>query len=548
MIVKAQSTYYVDDDAIDDSGIGSIGDPFKTITHSITHMVGGDTLYVRAGIYNEFCKPYGKDGTAVNHTIVKNYTGESPIIDGTGLTFADGTYLVVLYDYMDISGFEIQNANIDGLNGVGGGGAVVIGEYSTLSYCVIHDTWQLGAGLMADNSVIEYCEVYNAASSNSDGIRQTGETWSAGMTARISSSIILNYPIMRHNEIHDNWGEGLSFAFCNYALCEDNEIYDNYSVNLYTRNSQNGIIQRNLVYMTEVKGDYSSVGIGHWNEGTNAYKNVNNAIINNIVYGCERNFYGYNDLVGILVANNTFVNSTEYYCIHIGTGDHTGGTVVNNIIIQEDVLPCIYFVEDVDVTFLSNLYNKAYDVDAVGVGDVTNDPHFTNPATHDYTLTAISHAIDVGTDVGINTDYGENLRDVSPDIGAYEYDPPESPPAVLPSIITNSMIYIWPRGATSSGNVINDGDGTISARGICWATSADPDLADNVVTVAGTTGIFTATITGLTKNTTYHVRAYCTNEIGTAYGMDLEFTTPKYSYAFNNGRVLFINGKIGVID
>ncbi|MEI6749707.1 MAG: hypothetical protein WCM93_11160, partial [Bacteroidota bacterium] len=39
------------------------------------------------------------------------------------------------------------------------------------------------------------------------------------------------------------------------------------------------------------------------------------------------------------------------------------------------------------------------------------------------------------------------------------------------------------------------------------------------------TGAFTSSLTGLTLNTFYHIRAYATNSIGTSYGSDLTFTT-----------------------
>ena len=38
-------------------------------------------------------------------------------------------------------------------------------------------------------------------------------------------------------------------------------------------------------------------------------------------------------------------------------------------------------------------------------------------------------------------------------------------------------------------------------------------------------GAFTSTITGLLPGTLYHVRAYATNDVGTAYGGDVTFTT-----------------------
>ncbi len=77
--------------------------------------------------------------------------------------------------------------------------------------------------------------------------------------------------------------------------------------------------------------------------------------------------------------------------------------------------------------------------------------------------------------------------------------------------------------AVSGGNITNDGGAPITARGVCWATTANP-VATGLHTTDGTgTGSFTSNITGLTPGATYHVRAYATNSFGTAYGADLQF-------------------------
>ncbi len=79
--------------------------------------------------------------------------------------------------------------------------------------------------------------------------------------------------------------------------------------------------------------------------------------------------------------------------------------------------------------------------------------------------------------------------------------------------------------ASTGGNVTADGGAPVTARGVCWSTSINPTInADTTVDGAGT-GSFPGTITGLTDNTTYHVRAYATNAAGTAYGDDEPFTT-----------------------
>ena len=96
----------------------------------------------------------------------------------------------------------------------------------------------------------------------------------------------------------------------------------------------------------------------------------------------------------------------------------------------------------------------------------------------------------------------------------------------LPTITTATTIAITMTTATSGGNVTNDGGATITARGVCWATTANPTIALSTKTSDGTgTGIFTSAISGLTAATIYHVRAYATNSIGTSYGGDSTFTT-----------------------
>jgi len=98
---------------------------------------------------------------------------------------------------------------------------------------------------------------------------------------------------------------------------------------------------------------------------------------------------------------------------------------------------------------------------------------------------------------------------------------------VLATLTTSSITSITSTTAASGGNISSDGGGTITARGVCWSTSANPTIALSTKTSNGTgTGTFTSNITGLSGNTTYHVRAYATNSAGTAYGNDLVFTTP----------------------
>ncbi len=95
----------------------------------------------------------------------------------------------------------------------------------------------------------------------------------------------------------------------------------------------------------------------------------------------------------------------------------------------------------------------------------------------------------------------------------------------LPTVVTAEVTEIAANSAKGGGEVTNDGGAEVTERGICWSTNANPTLSDSHVASGTGTGAFTTMMDGLEANTIYHVRAYATNEKGTAYGLDREFVT-----------------------
>ncbi|NVN93256.1 MAG: DUF2012 domain-containing protein [Desulfuromonadales bacterium] len=104
-----------------------------------------------------------------------------------------------------------------------------------------------------------------------------------------------------------------------------------------------------------------------------------------------------------------------------------------------------------------------------------------------------------------------------------------------PTVTTSPLSDVTTTGAMGGGNVISDGEGAVSSKGICWNTSANPTTANNRTSDGTGPGHFTSALIDLAPYTTYHVRAYATNEGGTAYGDDLYFTTPCPSYVAKTG-------------
>jgi hypothetical protein len=79
--------------------------------------------------------------------------------------------------------------------------------------------------------------------------------------------------------------------------------------------------------------------------------------------------------------------------------------------------------------------------------------------------------------------------------------------------------------ATSGGNVTNDGGATVTAKGICWNATGSPTISDSHTNDGTGLGSFTSSLTNLSPNTTYYLKAYATNSSNIRYGSQVVFTT-----------------------
>jgi len=96
---------------------------------------------------------------------------------------------------------------------------------------------------------------------------------------------------------------------------------------------------------------------------------------------------------------------------------------------------------------------------------------------------------------------------------------------VAPTVSTTAPYSVSSASALGGGNVTSDGGATVTARGTCIGANANPTVAGTKTTDGGGAGGYLSTLSGLSPNTTYHVRAYAINSVGTVYGADAEFKT-----------------------
>jgi uncharacterized protein (TIGR02145 family) len=120
----------------------------------------------------------------------------------------------------------------------------------------------------------------------------------------------------------------------------------------------------------------------------------------------------------------------------------------------------------------------------------------------------------------------------------------------LPQVNTTSVTNVTTSTAIVTGAVISEGDQN-TVRGFCYSTISNPTIS-NDTTMNGTgLGVYTGTLMNLTPLTTYYVRAYAANSVGTSYGSELIFTTDSIRIGSNyaGGIVFYVDstGQHGLV-
>jgi uncharacterized protein (TIGR02145 family) len=125
----------------------------------------------------------------------------------------------------------------------------------------------------------------------------------------------------------------------------------------------------------------------------------------------------------------------------------------------------------------------------------------------------------------IGTGYGNEISFKSNDIS-------------LATLTTTNVTAITSTTAVSGGKIPSDGGTKVTEWGVCWSTSQNPTTDDQKIKITYnidgdvvTDTIFTCNLTGLNPGTTYYVRAYAVNSVGTAYGNQVSFNAKQITKA-----------------
>lgn len=96
---------------------------------------------------------------------------------------------------------------------------------------------------------------------------------------------------------------------------------------------------------------------------------------------------------------------------------------------------------------------------------------------------------------------------------------------IAPTVTIAPVSNITGISALSWVTITSDGGSAILESGLCWSTSQNPTISDSKTVNGPGPSFFFNSITGLAPGTTYHIRAYAINNLGTSYSSQATFTT-----------------------
>ncbi len=116
-----------------------------------------------------------------------------------------------------------------------------------------------------------------------------------------------------------------------------------------------------------------------------------------------------------------------------------------------------------------------------------------------------------------------------------------------PSLSTVTLATISSTSVEFGAQVTSVGNGILADAGFVYATAPSPTLDSNRLACGKVTEL-AAKATGLAPETTYYVRAYATNEKGTAYGEEVTFTTAYGTVSLTTNEVTDISSKTAKVS
>jgi hypothetical protein len=253
------ATLYVSTSGLD-TNQGTLASPWKTIQHAANSAAAGDTIYIRGGTYKESVTVNVSGSAAGGYITFQSYSGETAIVDGTGLTVPGQTGLINIVDrsYIKIVGLEIRN-------------------YSTSSTSKVPvGVWISGAGSniqILNNHIHDIKTTARGCNANALGLAAYGTNAATAISNLTIDGNQLDHLTLGCSESLTVDGNVQNWSITNNIIHDNNNIgidaigFEGVSSSTATDQARDGVISGNTIYNITSYGnpaygnDYAADGI-----------------------------------------------------------------------------------------------------------------------------------------------------------------------------------------------------------------------------------------------------------------------------------------------
>ena len=371
---ETDTYFYVSPDG-NDANNGAYDSPWRTLEKAAQAAKAGDTIWIRAGTYNETLSS-ASSGQKDAYITFQNMPSEIVVIDANGLNHG-----ILLWNrsFIRVSGLDVQNAKSD---------AVFVGhsddsssEFNIIEKMTIHDC-PGGVGINVNGNSNHI--LYNTISSCQYGVYVNGNYQSISNNEifeciKAGIQLIGSANVIQHNQIHHNTEHGIATwlgasQILNDLTIQFNVLYDNHEHDIHLNGGGPG-------------GEPDKIYI------------YNNTILN---ASAENGVCVYDGCRNLKIKNNIFSGGYDHGILRLPTIEMEGFEENFNIFYHTNAIRInyqTYSIPDYQHTF--------------GHGEHS---FFANPLLNDdFTLMPESIAIDSGTTLG------SEIWGYSADIGAFEF-------------------------------------------------------------------------------------------------------------------------------
>ncbi|QSX09587.1 right-handed parallel beta-helix repeat-containing protein [Alkalibacter rhizosphaerae] len=335
-----------------DANPGTESAPWKTIQKAANTLQAGQTVYIKAGTYNErvVLKNSGSSGNYITYT---NYPGDTVVIDGAGIDwgYSWGTlFNVNSRHYIKINGLRVVNSRWGGIGSQpdnNGSQNVIVTNCSTYNTKASGIAFYHAANITVDgNSIEKACtaigsqeaiSISNVATftiRNNKVFNITNSTQGAGGEAIDAKNGSSNGKIY-NNTIHDIAKIGIYIDA--YSKTSSNiEVYGNNIYNcgqgIAVATEKSGLLRNVNIHNNSIKNCSTGYAVGGWSSGYSHDMDTIKFNANTLTGITSRGVYLNNpDAKNVYITNNKISGSSSMIPIHLNGGLLSETTIDGNI-------------------------------------------------------------------------------------------------------------------------------------------------------------------------------------------------------------------------